>query len=1331
MNGESVTVMCQLPSTYLTTVSQLTENSQMEDDRRRRREEQRIARDERALARSRPAQRVISISSRRRNKGPPPPPPSPPRATPPSPPPGSGMRHRRKRREPPSPPQVDQEFDFQPIRARHIINPAGDSDMEDDINPADNNNNNNNNNNAVTHEQRMLEQYGTAWREPIQYKARRDLGTFMVAYDLLEGHELGWMPEDFGKTLDVMVALLKNEPVNRIYRYYIDRTRYMYEERVKLMQQMPQTIHMNRQELLLEAQNFFSQPQNSINYGQLSVFIRLRLEANIATGEPEQWLTVSVPPNVSLPTLPVIPSFDTAGQFQYTVAHYSDEQIQTAVGQYIYEEMMRWKTLGAVDSGVTELSPINRIEYHVIRLEATPEVGGCAKKHSKNSNINGILVRSHPSELNECLIACVVRALNFKNPNKVFNHKFRQHLHSYHPDLSYSLKVDGNGYRLDAINPLAEFFQVDITVYDCDGEVLQEGFASYVDENTPPPIDLLLHNEHFYEIKSMVAVGKKCEKCKRVFMKEHICTYQRCDHCFKWYKLKHHCQPTNIQFLDKQSEHKKGRTRLYTSTKFYKEKFDVTDNIVIFDMETFVDEATGAHTAYAVGWYDCKSEEYHCSWGVDCVGEFHEWLISRTEQEKDRIILVGFNNSGFDNHLLLDDYVRHGESMEGLDFILSSGRIIQLVTPHYKAFDIYQFLPGYSLASAAKSFRAPIDMQKGDFPHKFITGWDDLDYVGDKPPIEYYWDPPDVFEPVLDTWNLKDECLKYLEKDVMATLFVYTVVAEMMRDKFEVKLTDYITLSQCGFAIWTSMIAPYHEKRDPSNPTKKAPPPYHPWGHKKMSFFVEIPSPDKYEFIYQAIVGGRVYPLKKAFVSQHYDEIKEGTMKYEELESDYILDLDCVSLYPFAMAQYEYPTGPSHWVTELNALAAEEQKLYELGLQAQAALPNIPEYLPHKLGVWQVEYIPNKSLCVPILARKEFKKGRVEHQLKSGGLQWDLLGDEDDPAVGIYTSAELITAIAYGYKIKLIKGLQWDTRAYIFKEYIDRMFEVKKEGEDTRNPVLRQMGKNLMNSNYGKQLQQPIIDKTNLILSKKQFDEFTFKYRLSDMVFLPNHPSTVILKGYEQDLVGSINKPAQYGAFVLSYSRRIMERYITICDPARVEDSHLSVMRSQHYGDTDSIHTKIWSKQHYEEIDPYIQEGSLGKLANDFKDHKEKIIRAYYLEPKTYCLVTIGDDNVIRTHIKCKGIRNKLLSIEDFERAANGETGIIKEVVVIRRTGATHTTIRTPSVIKPDEYTETELEPFTLYSVKLKKKFYKQPWEGRKFLGLNSSVPFGHVYDQD
>jgi hypothetical protein len=58
------------------------------------------------------------------------------------------------------------------------------------------------------------------------------------------------------------------------------------------------------------------------------------------------------------------------------------------------------------------------------------------------------------------------------------------------------------------------------------------------------------------------------------------------------------------------------------------------------------------------------------------------------------------------------------------------------------------------------------------FPHKFINE-NNLNYVGQKPDIKYYVDEHKITEDTLanyalipDVINIKEECLKYLEKDV-------------------------------------------------------------------------------------------------------------------------------------------------------------------------------------------------------------------------------------------------------------------------------------------------------------------------------------------------------------------------------------------------------------------------------------------------------------------------------------------------------------------------------------------------------------------------------------
>lgn len=87
-------------------------------------------------------------------------------------------------------------------------------------------------------------------------------------------------------------------------------------------------------------------------------------------------------------------------------------------------------------------------------------------------------------------------------------------------------------------------------------------------------------------------------------------------------------------------------------------------------------------------------------------------------------------------------------------------------------------------------------IKKRDFPHLFVEE-NNLNYIGNKHDIKYY----SLSNISLDDYNqinssncnLKEECLKYLEKDVLGLLEVLNKVSLYYFNEFGVNILKYLT----------------------------------------------------------------------------------------------------------------------------------------------------------------------------------------------------------------------------------------------------------------------------------------------------------------------------------------------------------------------------------------------------------------------------------------------------------------------------------------------------------------------------------------------------------
>ena len=82
-------------------------------------------------------------------------------------------------------------------------------------------------------------------------------------------------------------------------------------------------------------------------------------------------------------------------------------------------------------------------------------------------------------------------------------------------------------------------------------------------------------------------------------------------------------------------------------------------------------------------------------------------------------------------------------------------------------------------------------LRTGHFPHSFVKR-DTLNYIGNIPDF-YYWEGvklSDYNEILKSDWNLKRECLKYLEKDLISLTLIMNKFSEYINRKYHIQLTD-------------------------------------------------------------------------------------------------------------------------------------------------------------------------------------------------------------------------------------------------------------------------------------------------------------------------------------------------------------------------------------------------------------------------------------------------------------------------------------------------------------------------------------------------------------
>jgi hypothetical protein len=229
-----------------------------------------------------------------------------------------------------------------------------------------------------------------------------------------------------------------------------------------------------------------------------------------------------------------------------------------------------------------------------------------------------------------------------------------------------------------------------------------------------------------------------------------------------------------------------------------------------------------------------------------------------------------------------------------------------------------------------------------------------------------------------------------------------------------------------------------------------------------------------------------------------------------------------------------------------------------------------------------------------------------------------------------------------GYKIKAIKGYNFNKEENVFKDYVDNLYKTKSISSGSIRVIAKSLLNNLL-GRFGLNINKPITelinkDKLNFILSTK---EVSSVLDITDShVLITYNPSVSkdICNANDIDYIKVLNlnssqdmeKDKEFrdvslaiAAAVTSYARIYM---------SKIKLDIINNGGTIYYTDTDSIVSSI-------PLDPSL----IGDKLGQFKlEHKVK--EGYFISSKTYCLI-LEDDTCI---IKAKGVLNNTLTKDDF-----------------------------------------------------------------------------------
>ena len=234
------------------------------------------------------------------------------------------------------------------------------------------------------------------------------------------------------------------------------------------------------------------------------------------------------------------------------------------------------------------------------------------------------------------------------------------------------------------------------------------------------------------------------------------------------------------------------------------------------DLETFVD-LDGYSKVYALGFVTRKEEDNPVIFYLNDSSSSSEQLILNCfelllSNKYDGYIFYVHNFGGFDAVFILkvltEANKKNGTEYYKLSTTYRDDRLLKLDirVKNRSGFNKISIVDSYNLLSGSldnlyHSF--DLDVSKGKFPHRFVRR-DTLNYVGSTPPINYWKDlSVEEYKHFYKTdWSLKQECINYLEKDLLSLLKVMDTFNRYVFNKYDLQITHSLTVSRLALNIF-------------------------------------------------------------------------------------------------------------------------------------------------------------------------------------------------------------------------------------------------------------------------------------------------------------------------------------------------------------------------------------------------------------------------------------------------------------------------------------------------------------------------------------------------
>lgn len=794
---------------------------------------------------------------------------------------------------------------------------------------------------------------------------------------------------------------------------------------------------------------------------------------------------------------------------------------------------------------------------------------------------------SLPSTNNNCLFACLFRGAQstvfgsweLGDPDTTFN------LMRSHCKIPVGEKIG-----IDRLGDIVKVFPLAIEVYILERTPPPDKFGSswirlFYQVAHPQPlatVRVVLHFSHYYYVARVEALNfRRCGVCYKWMVltesfKRHLLTCRRCPACWQpcTNPATHRCKQRPVVDVGERSLLR----RFVLPTEYIAEK-----QIYWADFETSpFGLGPQQHIVYAASVLGSSDtgvgggDKPLMFYGLKSLEQFIKTISGLSGT------MVFYNGSAFDFILIFQYLLHYAPKMYTAmvkEVILKDNRILSFRLGNLRFLDLYLFIR-CSLKNACRDLKVNADYCKGEFDHHKMADFDALP--------KYH-----------------DEVVRYLRLDILALRECYQIYARDCWKNFNVNITAFVTLSHMAYSIWSSLIP-----KDAD---------------------VHVPKLDEDEWFRRGLFGGRCGPQLPSFVSKQAKESyvilsanpEMSDAQFDQI-TDYLADMDVVSLYPAVMSKMLYPCGrfAFHEMTT-------DPREYTPAMQY--ALKRLNDSTDQRGAFYEVDIDCPTNLLTAFLQERDNK----------GGLRYNLLHKSHQ----VYTGVELKEAIRLGYRITHVyRYCVFPEMVNLFGPFVEKCFKLKQA--NPKGSVSNLNAKWVMNSVSGKQSQKVITS------------DYTFVANDADIrkaVLGPMVQSVKYLYGSENsnsgDLEGDDDDP---GASIIGalIRRKVPTPHPTKCvylgcwilGAARVWMSHIlrlvaGYLLPEHmfyYTDTDSYKLHISTLQLLAKQDGVIGK-ELGMMADELDGGK--IVRAIFLAPKTYICeyVCKRKPHRLKWKVRCKG----------------------------------------------------------------------------------------------